>query len=563
MAKKKKNKSKKINKQENIENIKKESSFIGYYIIIAVIIFIIFGLIYGLKILNPTYEEWTLAQGDIIQHHTGWEVYRNESWHFPIGLINDASYPTYVSIIYTDSIPILALFFKIISFILPKTFQYFGLYGLACYILQGIFSAKILKKYTDSKINIIIGSLIFTLIPSMMFRMFYHTALASQWLILLSLETIYLYNDYKDSNKIYYIWGIISLLTSTIHIYYLLMCGVILLGYLLLDILNTKKIKKSLILLLEYLIIALVSIWIFGGFTNLTESDNFGFGSFSYNLNGLFNPMHVPSIIPKLEYIPNQYEGFAYLGLGVITLMGVSLLLSLIWVIKDRKVLKENKNIIISLLFIVLISTLLAVSPKVYFGETLLFEIKLPEFINNLWGIFRSTGRLIWPVISIIMLSSIIILFKRLNWKYSLVIITLCFFVQVIDLGEYIMSENENYSDKIIMNPEYSLHKSETLKKVANNKDIELIVLASDDFFDSDKFLFADWIVDNNKKLTNFKFARNSFDTIIKENTKKYLNEKDEKKAYIFTFEEDCKKEGLYCYYLPMNYSLGYIKPLD
>ena len=114
MAKKKKNKSKKTNKKEKVEYIKEESSFIGYYIIIAVIIFIIFGLIYGLRVLNPLYEDWALTKSDLMQHYSGWKAFRNESWHFPIGLLNSVSYPTYISIIYTDSIPLLAVFFKLI-----------------------------------------------------------------------------------------------------------------------------------------------------------------------------------------------------------------------------------------------------------------------------------------------------------------------------------------------------------------------------------------------------------------------------------------------------------------
>ena len=151
MAKSKTNNKKKSNKKKKIEpvvkQIEKDNSFVPYYFLIAGIIFLIFGLMYGFKVLNPTNINWIFAgYGDLIQHYVGWEAFRVADWSFPLGLTNVVSYPLDISVIYTDSVPLLAIFFKLISFMLPKSFQYMGLYGLLCFILQGILSAKIVKK---------------------------------------------------------------------------------------------------------------------------------------------------------------------------------------------------------------------------------------------------------------------------------------------------------------------------------------------------------------------------------------------------------------------------------
>ncbi len=568
MAKKKKNNKKKLSNKKEIVIGKKieKNSFLPYYLLISGIVIIIFGLIYGFKVLNPTNTNWIFSDnGDIMQHYVGWEAYRFGDWIFPLGLTNTISYPTNISVIYTDSIPILALFFKLISFMLPKTFQYLGLYGLLCFILQGILSAKIIRKFTDSKLNIIIVSILFTIIPSMIFRMFYHTSLASQWLLLLSLETLFLYNDYKENKKIYYIWALISFLVSTIHIYYLLMCGIILIGYILLDILNTKKIKRSILLLVTYLLVALFSIWIFGGFINLGTNDNFGFGLglFSYNLNGLINSQGWSIFIDKLPMIPEQYEGFSYLGLGVIILIIISTILTIIWFIKDKDSLKEHKNLTISLIFISLISVFIALSPKAYIGQYLLYDLKLPNIINNLWEVFRSTGRLVWPVIHILTLLSVIIIVKRLNWRHACLILSICTFIQIIDIGGILSEKHNFYTQNYIMNDEYDLYKNEYLNKAANNNDIELLVLASTDFYDSDKLLYSDWAINNNMKSNIFHFARTSFDDILTQNTNKFLEEINEDKIYVFTTIEECNSYQLNCYELPNNYYLGYINELN
>ena len=89
---------------------------------------IVFILIYGVKVLDVTRTEWLYRGGDLQQHYYGWEFFRKSEWTFPIGNFNTLSYPNYASIIFTDSIPLFAVIFKIFSGILPQTFQYFGTY---------------------------------------------------------------------------------------------------------------------------------------------------------------------------------------------------------------------------------------------------------------------------------------------------------------------------------------------------------------------------------------------------------------------------------------------------
>ena len=65
-------------------------------------------------------------------------------WHFPVGLIDTLSYPTSVSVIYTDSIPLVALIFKLFRNILPLRFQYFGMFGLFSFMLMGGISSQLI-----------------------------------------------------------------------------------------------------------------------------------------------------------------------------------------------------------------------------------------------------------------------------------------------------------------------------------------------------------------------------------------------------------------------------------
>ena len=128
------------------------------YILSSMIGIVVFIALYGVDVLNPFYDDWLLGKGDLTQHYLGWCFYRRGDWTFPIGLTDNLAYPSYTSIIFTDSIPVLAVFFKMFSFILPDTFQYFGWWGIACFALHGFFAVKILREFSIGEIQTLIGS---------------------------------------------------------------------------------------------------------------------------------------------------------------------------------------------------------------------------------------------------------------------------------------------------------------------------------------------------------------------------------------------------------------------
>lgn len=122
------------------------------FVILGAVVFIFF---YGVQALDPTYVDWLYVNGDKTQHYLGWVAFRNGSWTFPLGLTDQLSYPDETSIFYTDSLPLLAIFFKLLSPILPETFQYFGLWRCLAYVLNGLVSAKLLQCFFKNNLQIV------------------------------------------------------------------------------------------------------------------------------------------------------------------------------------------------------------------------------------------------------------------------------------------------------------------------------------------------------------------------------------------------------------------------
>ena len=132
-----------------------------FTILAAIIGAIAFVCIYGVEVLDTKNTLWLENAGDLTQHYTGWTFFRDSEWNPQIGLFNSLSYPNYASIVFTDSIPLFAIFFKLISGILPETFQYMGIFGIMCYILQGVFSFTLLRRFIKNKFYAMIRKYIF------------------------------------------------------------------------------------------------------------------------------------------------------------------------------------------------------------------------------------------------------------------------------------------------------------------------------------------------------------------------------------------------------------------
>ncbi len=307
----------------------------GRWAYAAILIFscAFFLCFYGVKCLNPCYVDWLLSGGlDISQHYAGWLFFRKEPWTFPVGYFYGLSYPNPMSIVYMDSIPLLAVFFKLFQPLLPAHFQYFGWYGLLCVLLQGILGVKLAAKYSKSATVSFLAGTLAVMTPAFLWRMFLHTALASHWILLLALIGIVYYEEYFKGKHVRsaLFWAMIGFLCCTVHLYFLPMCFIILCAFLYLD-------ARCMGLRGRRLCYAFAGFWCgvwipacaLGVFLpGMTVSDLDFTWKKTFNLNAFFNPQGWSRILPKLPlHTYGQSEGFAYLGLGILLIVFVSGLL--------------------------------------------------------------------------------------------------------------------------------------------------------------------------------------------------------------------------------------------
>lgn len=371
---------------------------------------VVFLLVYGTATLHPTWDGWILNgydEWDVQQHYAGWVLFRNSHWAFPLGLADTIAAPDGTVITYTDSLPWVSIFFKLLRGVLPSTFQFFGWYTLGCFALQGAAGALLCARGMRGKTGLVfagLGGLLFACLPTLWERAFRHVALASHFLYLFAL---YGYLEYRQALRsgqrpLPWLFPLLAFAAVGIHPYFLplvMICA-------LCAAVDRGRIGRgwgaAAVQFAASLAAALAGGLLCGAIGFSDGASRAGYGDFSMNLNAIFNPSSRGGylwsrLLPVLPQQSGQYDGFNYLGLGILLLVGFGLAWAVVRVVTRREEAigwwRRNGLLFGCCVFL----TLFAVSNKIYWGNVGV-ELPLPAWLAGLCGIFRSSGRMFYLV---------------------------------------------------------------------------------------------------------------------------------------------------------------------
>lgn len=400
-------------------------------LLVKVIYSLIFGtawflVLYGPHALDPSYVDWIYVLGsDTFQHQIGWEWFRQAQWHFPLGFIGDYGYPfgTYIS--YTDSIPLMALPLKLLSPLLGETFQYLGIWAWLSVTAQYFTGILLLREFTDSFFKKVVGASLLVLIPALTYRVFFHDSLSAQWLLIAGIWL--LIREYRGKTS-WTAWPVLFALAILIHLYFVAILAPF---YLVCLYYRTRRVGFRLATFRDSIAVAVILVII--GFSIGLFSLNVGnllaegYGYFSWNFNGFFNPDKYSFFLPALPTgTEGQIEGFSYLGLGLLFLLPIAMYLFFRF---DRS--RNTYRFYAPIILISIVLVLFAASNKAFFNTTNLWDFQLPKKVEILVALFRASGRFIWPVLYLIVGFAIISVIR--NSRFALPILSLALLLQYLD----------------------------------------------------------------------------------------------------------------------------------
>ena len=389
---------------------------------------VLFFLVFGLSALNPCNDSFCLGgyiEKDIQQHYAGWLFYRQSTPGWPLGIAQGINAPDGVSVAYTDSIPLFAVLFRGFEAVLPATFQYFGLFTLLCYALQGGFGALLCGLFVNDYARPLCGAALFAASPVLLERAFRHTSLGAQFFVVAAL---YYYFRARRENR--YAWPglfLLNILAIGVHPYFLPMTYAVTLAMLLDHILRSRRWQGPVLYLAADLAGTVLLGWSLGLFYgNATSGGQSLYGYFGMNLNALWNPAGVNGVdyslfLPMQNQVGGNYDGFAYLGLGVLLALPAAV-----------RVIFPRLRRHLPLCAVCAVLTLFAVSHVVTANGVTLCTLPLPASLIHLFSVFRSGGRLFWPVYYLLMLAAVVGLCRLPGCGFA---VCLALLVQLADLS--------------------------------------------------------------------------------------------------------------------------------
>jgi hypothetical protein len=383
-----------------------------------------FLMVIGPRVLDPTNIAW-LGEGDAATHYMGWAFFRHSPWTFPLGMNPSYGLELGNGIIFSDSNPLLALLFKPFSAWLPETFQYFGLWLLVCFILQAWFAWKLVGLLTPSVWIKLLGAGLLVFSPPMFLRMGGHLSLSGHFLILAALYLALLPNLYRRRMA----WGALLAATAMVHAYLLAMVALIWLADLVSQACRRRVSRADALVELTVLFLLVAfCCWQVGYFSVGGGTVAGGYGLYRLNVLSLINPSGWSYTLRDMPQGPGDYEGFNYLGLGVLMLAicaGVALLqgnTGLVRAVRHRRLLLWA---LFGLTLFALTNNLGIRMANVHYW--------LPDVLEKAANIFRAAGRMFWPVFYALVFTVIFLVVRGNKPRTAVCLLAIALVVQVLD----------------------------------------------------------------------------------------------------------------------------------
>lgn len=380
----------------------------------------------GWRAIDPLDVSW--LRGDAAAQYLGWAFYRLEpGWSFPLTWTTRLGYPAGTSIALLDSIPLLGVLLRPLAPLLPEPFQYLGLYAVISLTLQAYFGMRLcLQMCGGDPVFTALGGLIFLVSPAVTWRLFGHFALASHWLLLASLAYYVRPTAGMTAPRWLSPFVVVLALAGGIHPYLAglsLLIAIAAIGRLVLE--RRCGWGRAALLAGGLAAVTAGSTVLFGfvpGFDRESYAAS-GWGYFSLNLLAPINPMREGSLfLPALPLATDgQYEGYSYLGFGIIALLAVNLVRA------PRSLRWLGRPLILPLVVLSVVCTLAALSSTITLGSHTLLHVPLPRPLQFVAETFRASGRLFWPVHYLLVLAAVVLTYRlwRPPWREAMVTVAL------------------------------------------------------------------------------------------------------------------------------------------
>jgi Family of unknown function (DUF6311) len=327
---------------------------------------------------------------------SGYTFFQRDSWQLPLFHVTKLGAPAGVNIIFTDSIPWVALAGRLVFRATGAPVNLYGAWTAMCFVASGMTLTGLVATLGQRNLAAATMATVTSLTMPALLARWGHMSLMAQFEVSLAL-IFYLRNrNSSTARRMFSQGGALSLLALWTQAYLFVMVMGIVLATIAQAVTNrTLKWRDAVAVLFGVAALAAVAIALSGYLSPHGDLAAEGFGFYSMNMLSPVVPQRSGLAASLREYMLDatrgQYEGFSYLGGGVLLLFFATFF-------RQLNALRAGFMRNPWLLALLVGCTLFALSNVVYVGHWKILELPLSGRLADLASMFRSSGRLFWPV---------------------------------------------------------------------------------------------------------------------------------------------------------------------
>lgn len=435
----------------------KHPLIVPVWLILAALV--LFQIVVGVPLLSGAAPYWIEPKGDMATMMAGHWAVIDQGWRWPPTTTIALRGPeTPLSIVYTDSLPWLTLAMKALG--IGRSVNVLALFMLLSYIAQPLAMVALLRASGVTRpASLLVGGLIALLAPVWLVRQFGHIALGGHWLLILALawsvQVARVGLTARRGIEIVAL-GFVAIGTHPYHLPPLTAC---LVAGLVAEGLQRRAHWPRQVAATAggYGLALALAAWILGFSSGQGQSGGGGaLGLYSMNILGPIWPQASTLFgqtwdgrwfTGTLDANGGQtFEGFAYLGGGVVLLLMVA-------AFRGGALLRARATpttafwlrfgpLVAAMVFL----TLYAIGPKPYLGMRLLFDLPRPtDAAGDLIGMFRAHGRFFWTVAYALLALGVVQVDKIRRDATCTGLLSIAIVLQIIDVSQLILGVRDTY----------------------------------------------------------------------------------------------------------------------
>jgi hypothetical protein len=378
------------------------------------------------------------SENDMAQVLTGQLFLQQSPWAWPLLQAPDLGFPAGTNLFWIDAVPIVALLAKLLDSIFHGPLNLLGFDLFACLVLPGIaLTGVVWVAGHRHLLAAITASALADAAPPLLYR-WGHIPLMAQFLIIAALGLYLLSLQRPRASRLRFAWLALLALTLLTNVYLFVMVGGCWAAGLVQRRLNGSIAMAGLAIEAVVVVIPVLGLMAVTGIlsvgspaTDLGQITALGFGWSSTNLGSLLVPQ-MSRVVPGLAHyqigMGSQYEGFGYVGTGVLLLLLAGLPGAARW-------LRTAPRHHVALIAVLLGCFLFALSNRVFLGSHLLVTVPVPQAVLRLFGLLRSSGRFVWLPGYAIMAGSVVLALRRKQSWPTAVLCLAAATLQIADAG--------------------------------------------------------------------------------------------------------------------------------